>query len=163
MNRENLKEYIHRGVGYLVWAVFIGLLTVWYWFISGGNMFMAYFWNVVGISAMLIIDKIRISRIYKKLETPCDEAATAKLAKKDVGSLKTSLYLFYLAALIMSQVSAMDIPITFSANMQGYLQSVGYGVVLLFAIDRFFGHLMKDNERIKKFKNKFTPRKDNML
>jgi len=160
MNRKNVKEYIRRGADYLIWALFIGLLTVWYWFASRGNMFVAYFWNVAGISAMLIIDKVRVNRIYKKLETETDEMACAKLAKKDVGSLKTSLYLFYLAALIMSQVSAMGTFVTFSDNMQGYLQSVGYGVVLLFAIDRFIEHLMADHRRIKKFKSKFTPRKE---
>jgi len=112
-------------------------------------------WNVIGISVALIIDKIRVGRIYKKIEACTDDNLRSKLAKKDVASLKTSLYLFYIFALIFSQLLAMGAPIDVSENVWGYFQSVSYGVVLLFALDNLFGYLISDNERIKKFKDKY--------
>jgi len=147
--------YILRGFDYLVWAGLVGLLTYWYWFISNGVMLIAYMWNVIGISFGLIIDTIRVKRIYKKIEAVTDDKMRAKFAKKDVGSLKTSLYLFYIFALIFSQLLALGAPIEVSENMQGYFQSVSHGVVLLFAIDNFFGYLIKDHVRIKNFKDKY--------
>jgi len=148
------RMYILRGLDYLMWAGWLGLITYWYWFISP-TMLVAYMWNIAGISVALIIDKVRVARIYKKIEACKDDKARAKLAKKDVGSLKTSLYLFYIFALIFSQIIALDAPIYVSENMRGYFSSVSYGVVLLFAIDTFFGYLIGDHERIKKFKDRY--------
>ena len=151
---KTVRMYIFRSVDYIVWAGFFGLLTYWYWFASS-TMFIAYVWNVVGISVALIIDKIRVSRIYKKIETCSDDKSRSKLAKKDVASLKTSLYLFYIFALIFSQLLAMGAPIEVSENIRDYFQSVSYGVVLLFAIDNFFGYIVNDDERVQKFKDKY--------
>jgi len=148
--------YILRGFDYLVWAGLVGLLTYWYWFISNGVMLIAYMWNVIGISFGLIIDTIRVKRIYKKIEAVTDDKMRAKFAKKDVSSLKTSLYLFYIFALIFSQILAMGAPIDVSENMQGYFQSVSYGVVLLFALDTFLGYLVSDDERTRQFKSKYA-------
>ena len=146
--------YIRRGVDYIIWAGFFGLLTYWYWF-SSPNMLTAYIWNVIGISIALIIDKVRVRRIYKKIESCVDDASRTKLSKKDVGSLKTSLYLFYIFALIFSQILAMGASIGVSENIWGYFQSVSYGVVLLFAMDNLFGYLISDDERIRKFKDRY--------
>ena len=88
------------------------------------------------------------------MEIAMDNKTKAKLSKKDVTSLKTSLYLFYIFALMASQILAMDIGIEVSENVRGYFQSVGYGVVLLFAIDKFMEHIISDNERVKKFEKK---------
>jgi len=152
---KTAQMYIFRGLDYLIWAGLIGLLTYWYWFISNGIMLIAYGWNVIGISAALIIDKIRINRIYKKIEVATEVKSRSRLAKKNVTSLKTSLYLFYIFALIFSQILAMTAFIEVSENVQGYFQSVSYGVVLLFAIDNFFGYLISDDARVRKFKEKY--------
>ena len=147
--------YIVRGLDYLVWAGFFGLITYFYWFTSGGDMVVAYIANVTGISISLMADKIRIKRIYKKMEACTDDKLKSKLLKKQLSTLKTSLYLFYIFALIFSQLLAIGAPIEVSDNVRGYFQSVSYGVVLLFAIDNFFGYLIGDDERIRKFKDKY--------
>lgn len=147
--------YTIRGLDYLVWAGFFGFLTYWYWFLSGGDMIIAYMQNVLGISLALIIDKIRIKRIYKKIEACTDDKSRSKWLKKQVSTLRTSLYLFYIFALIFSQLLAMGASIEVSENIRGYFQSVSYGVVLLFAIDNFLIYLLSDDERIRKFKDKY--------
>jgi len=148
------RIYTLRSIGYIIFAIFFGLLTYLYWFTSP-NMLTAYIWNVMGIAVVLVADKIRIKRIYKKMETCVDDKSRSKLMKKDVSSLKTSLYLFYIFALISSQMLAMDAPIEVSENIRGYFQSVSHGVVLLFALDNFFGYLISDDVRIRKFKDKY--------
>ena len=148
------RIYILRSIGYLIFAIFFGLLTYLYWFTSP-NMLTAYTWNVMGIAVVLVVDKMRIKRIYIKMEACTDEKSRLKLTKKDVSSLKTSLYLFYIFALIFSQMLAMDAPIEVSENIRGYFQSVSHGVVLLFALDNFFGYLISDDIRIRKFKEKY--------
>ena len=118
-------------------------------------MIIAYMQNVLGISLALIIDKIRIKRIYKKIEACTDDKSRSKWLKKQVSTLRTSLYLFYIFALIFSQLLAMGASIEVSENIRGYFQSVSYGVVLLFAIDNFLIYLLSDDERIRKFKDKY--------
>ena len=150
------RIFIFRGVDYIVWAGMFGLITYWYWF-AMPNMLNVYIWNILGISSALLIDKIRLRRIYKKLEAPLptDEKARTKLAKKDVGSLKTSLYLFYIFALIFSQMLAMDMIVGVSENIRGYFQSVEKGILVLFAMDNLIGYLVSDNQRMKKYKDRF--------
>jgi len=109
----------------------------------------------MGIAVVLVVDKMRIKRIYRKMETCTDNKSRSTLMKKDISSVKTSLYLFYIFALIFSQMLAMDAPIEVSENMRGYFQSVSHGVVLLFALDKFFGYLISDDIRIRKFKDKY--------
>jgi len=152
---KTIKRHIIQGLDYLLFAGVFAMITYFYWFSSAGIMVIAYIQNVVGISSALIIDKIRLRRIYKKIESCKNDEERAKWKKKNVTSLKTSLYLFYIFALMFSQLLALGAPIYVSDNMRGYFQSVGYGVVLLFAIDNFFGYLISDNERVKKFKEKY--------
>ena len=151
---KTIRMYILRGVDYIVWAGFFGFVTYWYWFASP-NILSAYIWNVIGISIALIIDKIRVRRIYRKIEACADDKSRSKLAKKDVSALKTSLYLFYIFALIFSQLLALGAPIEVSENIRGYFQTTSYGVVLLFAMDNLLGYLISDDERIRKFKDKY--------
>jgi len=148
-----MKQYLLRGFNYFIWAVILGSLTFFYWFTTGGNMFMAYLLNILGISASLLIEKWRLGRIYRKLELCSTRDARIKMVKKDVTSLKTSLYLFYIFALICSHVLQMDIGIEVTESMRGYFQVTGHGLILLFAIDTFFKHLMDDDKRVRMFRS----------
>ena len=150
-----LKMYLFRSFDYILWAVIYGIITSWYWFISE-SIVSAYLWHIVGISISLIIDKIRVNRIYKKLENPpTDEKSRLKLAKKDLGSIKTSLYLFYIFALIFSQILSMEPNINVSQDIKGYFKSVEYAILVLFALDIFFSNIISDDKRIRKFKDEF--------
>jgi len=150
---KNIWKYVLRGISYVVWAALIGLLTLWYWFISNGNLLMAYTWNVIGISVALLIEKSRIGRIYKKLALCVSDAARVKLVKKDLTSVKTSLYLFYIFALISSQVLDLSVSIEVSENTEAYFQVVGHGLILLFAIDTFLNYLVADDQRVRRFQD----------
>jgi len=79
-------------------------------YIFGGSELNIYVSNIINISIFLIVDKIRRRSIYKRLEAPLpeDEKERKTLAKKDVGSVKTSLYLFYIFALVASHTLALD-------------------------------------------------------
>jgi len=148
---DNIKKYLLRSFNYFIWAVILGLLTFFYWFTTGGSMFSAYLLNILGISVSLLIDKQRLGRIYRKLELCSTHDDRIKMSKKDVTSLKTSLYLFYIFALISSHVLQMDIGIEVTASVRGYFQVTGHGLILLFAIDTFFKHLMDDDKRVRMF------------
>ena len=148
--------YVVTGLDYLLWAVLFGVFTYVQW-LMGGHGFNAYINSIINISVALIIDKIRRNMIYKNLEAPLpdDEKELKIMAKKDVGSLKTSLYLFYIFALIASHTLAMDTGINVSDNIRGYFLTVEKGILVLFAMDNFLLNLVGDNERAKKYKERF--------
>jgi len=155
INSEKLKDYAIRITIYLIWTCFVGLITVWYWFISRGNILVAYGWNIAGISAAILIGEWSVKRVYKKLELCPTDEARKKMINKDVTSFKTSLYLFYIFALIFSHMLSMDIGGFFdvSDNVRAYFDVVGNGLILLFAIDTFLKYLVDDDKRVKRFKN----------
>jgi len=152
---KSVRKYVSRSFDYIFWAGFFGLLTYWYWFAAGGDMVTVYILNITGISIALLIDKITIRRIYKKAEASSDKKALSKLMKKNMSSLRTSLYLFYIFVLIFSQLLEMGASIEVSENIKDYLDSVKYGVIVLFALDSFFGYLISDDERKRKFEDKY--------
>jgi len=117
-------------------------------------MFTAYAWNIVGISAVIVMDKIRTKRVYKEIKACTDDKILSKLRKKDVLSIKTPLYLFYIFILFSSHALAM-VDMDVSDNIRGYFQSVSHGVLFLFALDNFTGYLISDDERVRKFKDKY--------
>jgi len=156
----NVAKYVLRGFNYLIWTAAFGLLTVFYWYVSNGNLLTAYTLNVIGISAALIIEKQRVSRIYKQLKLCTDGKARAKLAKKDLTSLKTSLYLFYIFAMIASHVVSMALTIEVSEQLKSYFRVVEHGLIILFAIDTFLKQLLDDDKRIKMFQTECEGRND---
>ena len=105
----------------------------------------------------MIIDKIRRRSIYKRLEAPLpeDEKERKILAKKDVGSVKTSLYLFYIFALVASHALALNTNISIPESVHGYLQTVEKGILVLFAMDNFLFNFIGDIKRQKEYSNKF--------
>ncbi|MCL1787475.1 MAG: hypothetical protein FWG38_05775 [Defluviitaleaceae bacterium] len=153
---KTFGKYAFRGFSYVIWAGFFGLLTLWYWYISNDEPLIAYGWNVVGISAGLMIEKRRVSSIYKKLAACPNSQARAKLSKKDVTSVKTSLYIFYIFALIAYQVLDIGLPMEVSDSVYVYFTVVGHGLILLFAIDTLLKLLVDDHKRVKKFINACT-------
>jgi len=110
----------------------------------------------------LIVDKLRRRAIYKRLEAPLpeDEKERKILAKKDVGSVKTSLYLFYIFALVASHAVALDADIGIPESVRGYLQTVEKGILVLFAMDNFLFNFIGDIKRQKEYTNKFRNKQD---
>ena len=154
INWKTVQMYILRGFNYVIWAGFFGAITVWYWVVMP-DVINAYMWNVLGISIALIIDKVRLVRIYKKIESCTDDKLRKKLAKKDVTSLRISLYIFHIFALIFSQVLSLDAGIQVSDNVRSYFQTVEMGILVLFAIDNLIGYLITDDGRVRMFKEKY--------
>jgi len=65
------------------------------------------------------------------------------------------LFIFFIFALIASHTLAMDTGINVSENIRGYFLTVEKGILVLFAMDNFLLNLVGDNERTKKYKEKF--------
>ena len=70
-------------------------------------------------------------------------------------SLRISLYIFHIFALIFSQVLSLDAGIQVSDNVRSYFQTVEMGILVLFAIDNLIGYLISDDGRVRMFKKKY--------
>jgi len=154
---DNFKVNARRGLDYILWSGFIAFLTVFYYIMYGYGTFfdsllMVYFWNFVGIFAFLLVDKLRIKRIYKKLSLCRTDEARKKLSKKDVSSTKTCLYIFYVFSLIGSHVLSLAPELAASEDVHSYFQVTGRGLILLFAVDMLLKCIADDTELLKKFK-----------
>ena len=154
---KNYSRYVVTGLDYLLWAALFGVFTYIQWHYLGGHGLNAYVNSILNISIALIIDKIRRNLIYKSLKAPLpeDEKELKAMAKKDVGSLKTSLYLFYIFALVASHTLALDASINVSENIRSYFQTIEKGILVLFAIDNFLLNLVSDDKRSKKYLERF--------
>jgi len=154
-------RYVLFGLDYLLWAVIFVVYT-YVLYIFGGSELNVYVNNILNISVFLIIDKIRRRSIYKRLEAPLpeDEKERKILAKKDVGSVKTSLYLLYIFALVASHAVALDANIGIPESVRGYLQTVEKGILVLFAMDNFLFNFIGDIKRQKEYTNKFRNKQD---
>lgn len=62
-------------------------------------------------------------------------------------SFKTSLYLFYILVLIVSQVISFN-PDFSNTNIENFVRAVDYSVILLLAYDELRGQFSKDKSRI---------------
>ena len=154
-------RYFLFGLDYLLWvAIFVVFTYAQY--IFGGSELNIYVSNIINISIFLIVDKIRRRSIYKRLEAPLpeDEKERKTLAKKDVGSVKTSLYLFYIFALVASHTLALDASISVPESVRGYFQTVEKGILVLFAMDNFLLNFIVDIKRQKEYTNRFKNNQD---
>ena len=154
-------RYVLFGLDYLLWVVIFVVFTYAQYFF-GGSELNVYVNNIINISIFLTVDKIRRRSIYKRLEAPLpeDEKERKILAKKDVGSVKTCLYLFYIFALVASHALELDASIGVSESVRGYFQTVEKGILVLFAMDNFLFNFIGDIKRQKEYTNKFRNNQD---
>lgn len=140
-------------------AFLFGLMTffgIWEW--TAESAAMAYVLNGVIIVAVIIEDKLKLHYFYKRKKSLFKSKARSNafdyliLEKHTTGFAKSSLYLFYIFALVFSHILIMNPDFAVSESVRGYFNTIGYGLVILIAIDKFVGQLAKDNKLIRSYK-----------
>jgi len=134
----------------IVMAVMYGLVTYFGIFARGteGFMLRTYIWNLVLIVAVLIIDKVYLSKLKKNSEK--QKNTNKKPRAMHFISFKASLYLFYMFALIASRLMLLLYPseIVSLYHFRDYILSIEYGLILLVAADKFIDQFTKDKKQM---------------
>jgi len=156
INTKIIYSYLMRGVWALVGAAIFGVITFFIiWERIGGDALTAYILNGVMILFVTIEDKIRLNYLCKGKQSPFKNKILSFLfdylilEKHDLGSIKSSLYLFYILVLISSHMLIIN-PYLFwvSESVRSYFTTVGYGLIILIAVDKFVSQFKKDYKSI---------------
>jgi len=103
--------------------------------------------NMVLIFVFVIFDKL-LAILHIRMNKNRDKTKPLSLLKKffnwylDSASFKSTLYLFYIAITIGLAINAAGAQLRFFT--QGYLIAMQYGLLLLFAVDKFLSRIFKD-------------------
>ena len=137
-------------------AVLYGLFSffVIYQQMARGVLLLSYFFNVGFIILGLLADKY----VAMYLQSLQDRPAKSRLGAIGLRiiytldfnliSLKSSLYLYYIGALIFSKILALDPDIAVSYYIRAYFIFIEYGLALLVAFDKFMEQFEKAEKRI---------------
>jgi len=157
---KTMRAYFIRGFLVAWGAVLFWGMTYWLiWNTTSRNMLIAYLSNGFAILAAIIHDKLRMGHIRKKKKNPFGGKVLSMLfdyvvlEKYNLTSIKSSLYLFYIFALVSSHILMVNPHIEVSESVRNYFTTVGYGLLLLVAIDKFTDRLVKDDKEIKAYEN----------
>jgi len=152
-----MQRYALAIINHIVVVVTFGIALYFsVWRVSDGTI-NAYINNILAICAALIVDKMAINFIEKMEmgKVTIDNKFHLILYKilfANQTSIKTSLYLFYIFALVFSRMLTLDIALGVSDSIRGFFQSIAYSLILLVALDKFIENLVKDDKRIRKYK-----------
>ena len=149
---DGVNKLLQRVLNVIGGAIFFwafSYFVVWRG-LAEGDRFAAYIANLVMIAAMVAEDKLRTTYIRKKWRNPFRKWAW--LAKRfdsfvevdDPASIKPSLYLFYIIALVSSHVLILNPDLNAPAGKLDYLIVISYGLLLLVAADKFTLAVRKD-------------------
>jgi len=69
-------------------------------------------------------------------------------------SVRTTVYLFYIIILVVSQILSFS-PTSTNEDFMNFILTVEYGIILVIAFDTLIGAIFKDMERIKNVSAKF--------
>ena len=121
---------------------------------------MVFYLRSLSILIVVLEDNLRLNYLQKRKKSLFKNILFSKLAdhlvfdKHDLTSMKTSLYLFYIFALVFSHVLIINPYLEISESIRNYFVTVGYGIVLLIAVDKFLGQFLSDINRIKNYEGK---------
>jgi len=133
--------------------------VIWH-YLARGDILLAYILNGVIILLITIKVKMKLNYLHNRTSAPCKNKRLSIfldyfiLEKQNLNSVKTSLYLLYIFVLVSSHILRIN-PYLFelSENTRNYFSTIGYGLILLIAVDKFVNQFMKDNKRIKTYKD----------
>ena len=119
-------------------------------------MLLSYLWNIGAIVLLLIIDKYTDDKLLSKdfVVTQKNYFVAALVHTLHFISFHTALYLFYIIVLIASRIAILS-PDLLPENIQNFVLSVEYCLILLVVFDRFIAYLMSDSERVQRISKKF--------
>ncbi|MCL1924386.1 MAG: hypothetical protein FWF50_02250 [Defluviitaleaceae bacterium] len=154
MAKLKLSDYLF----YIIYSTFTATLYgvfvyfVIYRLLANSNMLYAYLLNTISMIAFLFLDKLGNNQLLSKNLKIDNDAVWIYLTS--MVSFKTTLYLFYAFVLIVSRVSLLE-PELINPDFRSFVLSIEYTLVLLVAYDKFFEHLTKDDQRLRKISKKF--------
>lgn len=156
---KTLQKYLVRIFWLIVGAVSFFLVTFFLiWERSDGNSFVAYVVNGMIILIATTEDKFRFYYLEKRKGKPISKQRILSalydytvLGKHDLSSIKSSLYLFYIFALVTSHILMLSPQLDVSESVRGYFTTVGYSLIILIAVDKFINQFVKDDKRIKAY------------
>jgi len=139
----------------VVQAIGYGVLTYFlvYRLLAREDVFVTYIVNIFLIIFILTCDGLARRFAEKRKSDIRSMYAEMGVFTKAVymfsqGFIRTSLYMFYIVALILSGVNSLN-PGLMPHELGGFFSSIEYGVILLFAFDTLISLLAKDKKWIK--------------
>ena len=153
--KKTTVSYFLYSIYAIIMAIIYGLVTYFGIFARGteGFALRTYIWNLVLITAVLLVDRIYLARLKNNAE---ERKPTNKKPKVlHFVSFKASLYLFYMFALAASRLLLL---LNFEAlrweaealyHFRSYLISIEYGLILLVAADKFIDQFVKDKKQMR--------------
>jgi len=119
--------------------------------VAQGDAFSAVMWILGTIIAFVLWEKVEYKLLAKmRAKDSGKKVALPRRALKwymSGASVKSALYLFYMAIIISSAIhaAAPDMsPLLRDLNQSGYFQAVQPGILFLVASDKFFDQIFKD-------------------
>jgi undecaprenyl pyrophosphate phosphatase UppP len=142
----------------LIPATLYGLFAyfVIYRVLAGENMLYSYLWNIGAIVLLLVADKYVNDTLLSKefIITPKNYFFAGLAHTLNFISFRTALYLFYIIVLIFSRVAILS-PDLLNEDIQNFVLSVEYCLILLVVFDKFIVYLTNDSDKIQRITRKF--------
>jgi len=147
-----MKPLLFFRLSSVLQAIGYGALTyfVIYRLIAQEDVFLTYLLNIAAIILMLTLDTLAhrfaarkaqdIRHVYARMG-PVLRAAFLL----GQGFTRTGLYIFYIAALVLSRMEILR-PELLPLDLGEFFISIEYGIILLFAFDKFRDLLSKDRQ-----------------
>ena len=151
-----VKSILFFRLSSVIQALGYGALTyfVVYRLIAKEDAFITYLANIILIFIILTLDGTArrfASKRERDIQTFYAEMGVVHKAiyQLSQGFVRTSLYMFYIAALILSGVNALK-PELMPYGLGNFFSSIEYGIILLFAFDTLLNLFAKDKKWIVK-------------
>ncbi|MCL2531221.1 MAG: hypothetical protein FWE40_03580 [Oscillospiraceae bacterium] len=150
MKTQRIKPLLFFRLSSVLQAVGYGLLTYFLIFrlIAQQDVFLTYLLNMVLIVLMLFLDSLAHRFAARKAQDVRTVYASMGNVMRAVfllgqGFTRTGLYIFYIAALVFSRADIIR-PGLLPFDLGAFFTSIEYGIILLFAFDKFRALLQKD-------------------
>ena len=154
---DKIKRFFKFILFFIYTNVIYGLIVyfVFTW-LSGYSLLAGYFGNLALIILGLVMDaSIHNMLQSKKLVQELKEEKNSEQGYRFIQTLldnyvsfKTSLYLFYLVILVLSQIIVFY-PTMLNENISNFIAVNNYSILLLIAFDMLSGQFIKDKARKK--------------
>jgi len=150
------KSVFFLRLSSVIQAIGYGVLTYFivYRLIAGEDVFVTYLVNIILIIVMLTCD--RLARRFAEKREHDIRSMYAEMGvfaraiyQMSQGFIRTSLYMFYIVALVLSGVNSLK-PDIMPYGLGDFFSSIEYGVILLFAFDTLLNLLKSDKKWILK-------------
>ena len=142
----------------MVSAFIYGLFAYFVIYVGIANRVMmhSYLWNIVFIIIFLILDYIANETLLddRFIITKKTYLFAMIIHSAYLISFKTTLYLFYIFALVVSRVSILD-PSIFGEDFRNFILAIEYCLILLVVFDKFVEYLAKEDKKVRRITAKF--------